>query len=93
MERRNNATASSSAPRVILRAARDMQPEPGKTVARREAKRLVFMSFGLFGAAGEYLGETDVAVSGGQVRIQRQCPLEFGNALVRALGLNSGCRP
>ena len=45
------------------------------------------MSFGFFGATDKNLGETDVPVSGGQVRIQRQRPLELGDASVRALGL------
>ena len=64
-----------------------MQPEPGETVARREAKGLVYMSFGLFGATDKNLGETDVPVSVGQIWIQRQRSLELGNGLGRALGL------
>ena len=64
-----------------------MQPEPGKTVARRKAQGLVFMGFGFFRMADEYLGQTDVPLSSGQVRIERQRALEFGDALVRAIGL------
>ena len=41
-----------------------------------------------FGVTYENLGETDVPVSGGQVRIERQRSLELGNTLVRALGLD-----
>ncbi len=36
----------------------------------------------------EYLGEADVPVSIGQVRIERQRSLEFGDALADALGLD-----
>ena len=43
------------------------------------------MGSSFFGVADKYLGETNVPVSSGQVRIERQRPLEFGNALVRAL--------
>ena len=79
--------------KIHLRGAREVEPEPGETVARREAQGFVFMSSSFFGVTDEYLGEADESVSGGQVRIERQRSLEFGNALVRAPGLDSGCRP
>ena len=39
--------------KIHLAGARGMQPEPSRRVVRREAKRLVFMSFNLFVAPGE----------------------------------------
>ena len=45
------------------------------------------MGSGFFGVTDEYLGEADVAVSCRQIRVQRQRPLEFGDALVRPLRL------
>ncbi len=46
------------------------------------------MSFGLSGATDKNLGVTDIRVSGGQIWIQRQRPLELGNGLGRAVGLH-----
>ena len=70
-----------------LRGACEMQPEPGKTVARREAQSLFFMRLGFFGATDKHLGQTDVSMSCRQIRVQRQRPLEFGDALLRTVGL------
>ncbi|HZZ25611.1 MAG TPA: hypothetical protein VFE60_25020 [Roseiarcus sp.] len=70
-----------------LGATRVLQPLPGETVARRKSESLVHMSFGLWGAADKNLCEADPAMSRGQVRIQDQCTLEFGNGLVRTLRL------
>ena len=70
-----------------LGGAREMQPQPSKAVARRESQGLVFMGCSFFRMTDKNLGETDVPLSGGQVRIERQRPLEFGNALVGAMGL------
>ena len=64
-----------------------MQPEPGEAVARREAQGFVHVGPSFFGVTDEYLGETDVPVSSGQIRIERQRSLELGNALVGAIGL------
>src|ERR1700674_1528283 len=74
--------------KIQLGAAREKQPDRGETVARREAKGLVYMSFGLSGATNKHLGVTDTRVSAGQIWIQRQGSLELGNALVRTLGLS-----
>src|SRR5271169_1995836 len=43
------------------------------------------MRFGLYGATGDIFGETDPAMSSGQVAIKRQRLLAFGNALVHAV--------
>ena len=40
-----------------------------------------------FRMTDENLGQTDVPLSSGQIRIQRQRPLEFGDALLRTVGL------
>jgi hypothetical protein len=61
-------------------------PEPRTTIVRREAEGVVYMSFGLSGATSKNLGVTDIRVSGGQIRIQRQRSLELGNGLGRAVG-------
>ena len=45
------------------------------------------MGFSFFRMTNKNLGETDVPVSNGQIRIQRQRPLEFGDALLRTVGL------
>jgi hypothetical protein len=74
-------------PKGHLRGAGEMQPEPSKTVTRREAQGLFFMSLGFFGATDDKLGEADVSMSCRQIRIQRQCPLQFGDPLHRAVGL------
>jgi ADP-ribosylglycohydrolase len=70
-----------------LGATRKKHPEPGTTIVRREAEGLGYMSFGLSGATDKKLGVTDIRVSGGQIWIQRQRPLELGNGLGRVVGL------
>ena len=45
------------------------------------------MSLGFFGATDKNLSKTDVSMSCRQIRIQRQGSLEFGDALLRPVGL------
>jgi hypothetical protein len=45
-----------------------------------EAERLIHVGLGFLGAAVHDLGETDSGVSAGQIPIQRQRALAFGNA-------------
>ena len=58
-------------------------PPVGIGIARREAKRLVDMGLGLRAATEKKLGETDEGMSVGQIAIQRQRLLAFGDALGR----------
>ena len=46
------------------------QPPVGVVIARREAKRLVDMGLGFLAATEKKLGETDEAMSVGQIAIQ-----------------------
>jgi hypothetical protein len=45
------------------------------------------MGSSFFWMTDKNLGETDISLSCGQVRIERQRPLEFGDALLRTVGL------
>jgi hypothetical protein len=57
-------------------------------IARAQAERLVDVSFGLLGATGENLGETDLFMGGAQISIQGQRLLAFGNALSSTIGID-----
>ena len=57
-------------------------------IARREAKRLVDMGLGLLAATEKIFGKTDERVRAGQISIQRQRLLAFGDALSRAVRKN-----
>ena len=46
------------------------------------------MGFGLLAAADEALGHADVRVSGGEIAVDRERSLEFGNALRGPIGVN-----
>src|SRR5215468_7149376 len=63
-------------------------PTEGKGVARAETERFADMSFSFLAAADEELGQTNCSVGGGQIPIQSQCPLAFGDGLVSELREN-----
>ena len=65
-----------------------MHPPVGEDIARREAKRLEDMAFGLLAATQKILGQTDRAMSVGQIAIERQRLLAFSDALDRAVCKN-----
>ena len=57
-------------------------------IARAEAQGLENMSLGLFGATDESLTESDTGVGRGEISVQRQRVLAFGDALCSALGVD-----
>ena len=63
IDRRNNATACLSFDQEPSYGAREVQPEPSKTVARRETESLFFMSLCFFGATDKNHSETDISMS------------------------------
>ena len=73
---------------LYLGDADNMHPPVGKDIARGETESLLYMAFGLGGATHKKLGDTDRAVSVGQIAIQRQCLLAFSNPLGRAVCKN-----
>ena len=82
--RRSLATASSSAPRANL-APPQNAPKPGK--CREEKSRASFTWASVSRARPIKILRGGSRMSSGQVRIQDQCALEFGNGLIRTPGL------
>ena len=70
---------------VIFRDADLGQPHVGRRIARAQAERLVNVSLGFLGATGKDLAKSDEGMSVGEIAIQRQRVLAFGDALERAL--------
>src|SRR5262249_9163530 len=68
--------------------AREVHPGISEAIARAKPERFVNMALGFLGATKIKLGETNICVSGGQISIQRQRALAFGNAQGRAVGLD-----
>ena len=71
---------------VELRQAHVCHPNVSRRVAWTEALGLGNVSLGFFGAAEEYLTQSDQGMGAGKISIQRQRILAFGDALRRALG-------
>ena len=63
-------------------------PTEGEGVTRTETERLADMSLSFLAATDENLGQTDYSVSGGQIPVQSQCPLAFGDGLVSVVREN-----
>src|SRR5262245_45551500 len=63
-------------------------PTEGESVTRTETERFADMSLGFIAATDEKLCHTDCSVSGGQIPVQSQCPLAFGNGLVSVIRKN-----
>ena len=61
------------------------QPRIGRHIARAQAKRLVDVSLGFLGATGKDLAKSDEGMRVGEIAIQRQRMLAFGDALDGAL--------
>src|ERR1700727_1707979 len=57
-----------------------LYPTVGSMVTRREAEGLIDMDLGFLGVTAKNLGKTDNSVSVGQISIQDQRALTFGNA-------------
>ena len=57
-------------------------------VAWREPECFHDVAFSLLGSTQIALAKSDPCMGGGQIPIQRQCPLTFGNALGGAFGEN-----
>ena len=70
---------------VIFRDANLGQPSIGRHIARAQSKRLVNVSFSLFGATGEDLAKADEGVRVSKIVVQRQRVLAFGDPLDGAL--------
>ena len=81
-------SASASSPRRNLAAPTDIIHKWARRIARREAKRLVYMTFRFSATAQKHLADTDKCVRVRQIPVQRQRPLAFSNALLRALRNN-----
>ena len=69
-----------------LRAARDAHPDVSHRVARTEAQGLHNVSLGFFGATDKNLAKSYNGMGVGEISIQRQRMLAFGDALRGALG-------
>ena len=67
--------------KIEFGTANSRYPTEGEGVAGTETERFADMSFGFLAATDENLGHTDCSVSGGQIPIQSQCPLAFGDGL------------
>jgi hypothetical protein len=63
-----------------------LYPTVGSMVTRREAKGLTNMGLCFLGVTDKNFGKTDNSVCVGQISIQSQCALTFGNALGNAVG-------
>ena len=59
-------------------------PAVGEDIAGREAEGLLDMGLGLLGSTEKALGHTDAGMRHGQISIQRQRLLAFGNTLGRS---------
>src|SRR5208337_1381073 len=73
---------------INLGGARDQHPDKSIVVARGKAQRLVDFGFGFLGMTGRYLADAHLSVGVRETRIDRQGPLELGEAQVRSFGLN-----
>jgi hypothetical protein len=74
------------AAQMELRGADKLYPTVGSMVTRREANGLINMGLCFLGVTAKNLGKTDNSVSVGQISIQSQCALTFGNAMANAVG-------
>src|SRR5262249_55294669 len=63
-------------------------PTEGEGVMRTETERFADVGLGFIAATDEKLGQTDCSVSGGQIPVQGQCPLAFGDGLLSVLREN-----
>src|SRR5208282_189449 len=63
-----------------FRVARGAQLKIGQSVAGTKTDRLLDMSLGFLAATDEMFGNTYKTVSEGQISIERECALAFGNA-------------
>ncbi|MGA8444812.1 MAG: hypothetical protein WB766_06405 [Roseiarcus sp.] len=71
---------------VELRKARVGHPDVSHRIARAEPQGLYNVSLRFFGATDKNLTESDRGVRVGEISIQRQRMLTFGDAFHRALG-------
>ena len=72
-------------PELRFGNADTVDPSKRIDIAGREAERLVDMGLGFRAATEKNLGPTNASVSVGQISIQRQCLLAFGDAFGRAV--------
>ena len=71
---------------VVLRDARHGHPAISHRIARTEAQGLGNVSLSIFGATDRNLAKSDDGMGVGEISIQRQRMLAFGDALRSALG-------
>ncbi len=71
---------------VELRVARNRNPDVSHRVARTEAQGLANVSLCLVGATNQDLTNSDIGMGEGEISIQVQRVLTFGDALCRAPG-------
>src|ERR1700691_4145079 len=70
---------------VVLRHSRISHPCVRHRITRAEAHRLDNVSLGFFGATDKNLANADKGIRVGEISIQRQRVLAFGDALHSAL--------
>ena len=88
IDRRSQATASSSLPRENLAMPCYRAPDIGKRVMGAEAKSLLDMSLGFLRLAQENFRGPYLRMRVGQISIENQGPLELPDALRGAAGMD-----
>src|SRR6516225_11899662 len=63
-------------------------PAVSEDIAGREPERLLDMGLSLLASTKKVLGHTDAGMHGGQISVQRECPLAFDNTLGRTRRIN-----
>ena len=87
IERRNQATASS-ARAMELRDANEIRPAECGGVARAQAQRLHHVAFPSLRDGPKSIRDADLGMGAGKIRIERQRPLIFSDAMQRAIGVD-----
>ena len=60
-------------------------PEIGGRIARAQPKRILDVTCSLFATANKILSQSDIRVGGGEIPVERERTLKFGNALRSAI--------